>query len=825
MKFYTLAYLLACMLFFVSFSLNGQERPGGIASPGLIVKGTILDLQNNTPLEFATISIFSKSDSSLITGAMTDVDGRFELSVRPGGMYAVAEFIAFSPKTIDILIDRESIRSGNRTVDLGNIGLTVSGIELAGIEVRAEKSETQFTLDKRVFNVGQDLANQGGTAQDILDNVPSVTVDLEGQVSLRGSAGVRILIDGRPSGLAGDNANGLRSIPANMIDRIEVITNPSARYEAEGMAGLINIVLKKDKGSGFNGSFDLSGGVPNSAGIGANVNYRKGNVNWFLNYGLNSRNNPGNSTVFQTQDRADGTYIQDVISDRNRKSLSNSVRFGIDILPSDKETITGSFLFRKSDEDNFSSIIYDNYFNDFPDNLTSSTVRTDDQEEYDQNLEYTVNYRREFSNQDHKLEASVQFQNNFEDQYSDFLELSTVFNGTPIADLIQRSDNGESEKTWLFQLDFARPLKGNNHKYEFGARSALRHIDNDYLVEQLFDANWENLANLSNTFNYDENVHALYGIYGNKISKIGFQFGLRGEYSQVLTELIQTNERNDRNYFNLFPSAHINYELEASNQLQISYSARMRRPRFWDLNPFFSFSDSRNMFSGNPNLNPELTDSYEISHIKYWDKVTLTSSFFYRHTDDTIERIVKFNSDGTTSMRPENLATRNDFGLEFTFSYTGLKWWRLDGNANFFRTITDGKNVDATFTADDITWFGRMTSRFTVFKDMDIQLRYNYRAAVDNAQGRNNAMQSVSLGISKDFFNKQATVTLSAPDIFNGRRRQGITIGEGFYRRSDFQWRREVISLSLNYRINQNKKRQRSEGGDGEGFEGGEQSF
>ncbi|MEL6123857.1 MAG: TonB-dependent receptor plug domain-containing protein, partial [Bacteroidota bacterium] len=268
-------------------SLAAQRPTNGRPARGqgqrtLQVKGQIIDQATTMGLEFATVSIFRSGDSTLITGGLADLDGKFSVDTRPGPQYAVVEFIGYDQLIMDVPIDRQAIRAAGGVIDLGTLALSAEGIELEGVTVRAERSETQFSLDKRVFNVGQDLANQGGSAQDILDNVPSVTVDVEGEVSLRGSNGVRILIDGKPSGLANqDNANGLRAIPANLIESVEVITNPSSRYEAEGMAGIINIILKKDKGSGFNGSFDVNAGYPLQAGLGANVNYRKGNLNWF----------------------------------------------------------------------------------------------------------------------------------------------------------------------------------------------------------------------------------------------------------------------------------------------------------------------------------------------------------------------------------------------------------------------------------------------------------------------------------------------------------------------------------------------------------------
>ncbi len=801
---------------------NWQGQRGQGQVPQISIKGVVTDQESNMPLEFATVSIFSLRDSSLVTGGLTDETGAFSIDTRPGRFYGLIEYISYEAKVIDIPFDREALRSGNRTIDLGSIVMVESGTILEAVEIRAERSETQFSLDKRVFNVGKDLANQGGTAQDILDNVPSVTVDIEGAVSLRGSSGVRILVDGKPSGLANqDNANGLRSIPANLIDQVEVITNPSARYEAEGMAGIINIILKKDKGSGFNGSFDVTGGYPDRAGAGANVNYRKGNVNWFANYGLNYRTSPGQGESFQYQDFGDDRRYQETTRDMERSGLSNSIRFGIDFIPSEKEILTGAFLYRRSDEDNFGAVQYWDYLNQFPDNLLSTTIRTDDEREDESNLQYSLNYKKEFSNRNHTFEATVQYQDDIESEGSDFRETSTVLVGSPIADLLQRSNNDEAVKEWLFQVDFNKPINEDG-KFELGARSSLRMINNDYLVEELQDGDWITLVGLSNDFNYDENVFAAYAIYGDKVNKFSYQFGLRGEYSDILTELLQTNEVNDRSYANLFPSTFLNYEFAPGSTIQTSYSRRIRRPRFWDLNPFFTFSDSRNTFSGNPNLDPEFTDSYEVNYIKYMDNLTITGGLFYRHTNDKIQRILIFNPDGTTNRTPQNLATGDDYGVELTFQYSGLSWLRLDGNANFFRQEVNGQNVDNNFSAKTTTWFGRMTSRLS-FWNSDLQLRFNYRAPRETVQGRSNGIASVDVGWSKDVMNKQGTLTLSVRDLFNSRRRAGETIGDGFYREDEFQWRARSASLTFNYRINQKKRRQRDmDRGGGEDFEGGQ---
>ena len=819
--------LLALTLFITSDLIaqrntRGQRGQGG-ERPEITIKGIVVDQSTGNPLEFATVSLFSKRDSSLVGGGLTELDGTFSLTAKIGPMRAEIEYISFEKLVIDdVPFDRDAIRSGNRIIDMGTIQMSSSTELLEEVEIVAEKSETQFSLDKRVFNVGKDLANQGGTAEDILDNVPSVTVDIEGAVSLRGSSGVRILIDGRPSGLAGgDNANGLRSIPANMIDKVEVITNPSARYEAEGMAGILNIVLKKQKGGGFNGSFDLNGGYPASAGVGANVNYRKDKVNWFANYGLRYRESPGSGYYNQSQERDNDLFIQQQVSERNRTGLSNSIRFGIDYFPREKETITGSFLYRSSDEDNLASLTYNDFLNS-PDNLVTTTLRTDDEREEESNLEYSINYNKEYSSRKHTLNATLQYRDKKESEFSDFFENVTFSTVSDIPDVIQKSENEEGEMNVLFQLDFTRPLEGEDHQYELGIRSNLRDIDNDYAVSQLEDGDFVNLVGLSNNFEYDEDVHALYGIYGRKFGKVGMQAGLRAEQSHVVTSLLQTNEINDRNYFGLFPSMHLNLEITEGNAVQVSYSRRIRRPRFWDLNPFFTFSDSRNTFSGNPNLDPEYTDSYEIGNIKYFESGTISGSFFYRRTTDVIQRILEFRPDGTTNRQPENLAERDDYGLELTFQYSGLKWWRVDGNANFFRSITNGQNLDDGLQADTYTWFARMTNRFTFWDDSNLQLRLNYRAPRETTQGKTKSITSIDIGFSKDL-SKDVTMTLGVRDLLNSRKRRGETIGDGFFRESEFQWRARSANLAINYRINQKKKRSR--GGDRGGFEGGEGEF
>ncbi len=818
--------LIFCLSSIIHLS-QAQERggrpggkPGGGGPPEINVKGQIVDAITNAPLEFATISLFSKRDSSVVGGNLSDENGNFDIKATGFRMYAVIEFIGYERKLIDnVKLDKDQMRAGIREIDMGIIQLGQDGIELDEVEVRADKSETQFSLDKRVFNVGKDLANKGGTAQEILDNVPSVTVDIEGVVSLRGSTGVRILVNGRPSNLASaDNANSLRQIPASMIEKIEVITNPSARYEAEGMSGIINIILKKEDRSGFNGSIDVSAGFPGNAGVGLNLNYRKGKINWFASYGLNYRTNPGTGLLYQELDARDTLFITNQTRDSERKSLSNTFRGGIDYYISEKETLTGAIQYKISDEDNFAEYVYNDYYETI-DNLIGVSNRTDDEFENESGLEYSLNYRKEFSSRKHTLNITASYEDDLETEGSKLNEIFDSKIDIPDFNLEQQTNNSEGSKQWLAKADYVKPL-GKDHQYEFGVRSSFRTITNDYLVEDKVGDVWIDDINISNNFIYNEDIYAAYAQYGNRLGKFSYQIGLRGEYGKIRTELKQNNEINNRDTFNLFPSAFLNYEINEGNKLQINYSRRIRRPRFWSLNPFFTLSDRRNFFSGNPNLNPEYTDSYELNYLKFWEKATFTSGIYYRHTKGAIERVRYVNDDGTTTMLPENLAEREDFGLEFIVSYSALKWLRLDANVNAFRSVTDGTNLDDSFEADAFTWRGSMSTKFSFWKS-DLQIRTNYRAPRVTVQGKNKSITSIDVGWSKDFLKrKNATLTLSIRDLLNSRKRRYENFGDNFYREGEFQWRSRSINLNLNYRINQRKQRKRKGGFGGGGGEG-----
>jgi ferric enterobactin receptor len=774
------------------------------------IKGVLIDEQSK-PIPFGTVTLHQKSDSAMVTGSISDEAGKFELHTKPGSFWMKVTVVSYQDRRIP------AIQVVDKTVDLGKLILKATTKRLDEVIVKGERSQMELSLDKRIFNVGKDLANAGGTAVDILSNVPSVAVDAEGNVSLRGSNSVRILIDGKPSGLVSlKGGSGLQQLQGSSIERVEVITNPSARYEAEGMGGIINIVLKKEHKEGINGSFDLITGYPSNFGVAANVNYRRKNLNFFVNYTASYRNTPGRSSLYQELYRNDTTFITQQNSTNRLKGLNNSARAGLDYFFDPKNVLTASYTWRLSKGKRFADIVYRDY-QFTTNNLRSTTNRTQDETETEPNSEYALTYKRTFAREGHELTADVRYLDNWEssDQYfnQQTFQADGITASAPAT--LQRSLNDETEKQFLVQIDYIRPFSKNG-KVEAGLRSSSRDMTNDYSVTQRADnGSWTPLPGLTNDFLYEERINAAYAIIGNKARKLSYQAGLRAEMTDVTTTLRQTNDVNPRHYANLFPSVHVTYDLPRQHALQLSYSRRIRRPQYNDLSPFMTFSDNRNFWSGNPNLNPEFTNAFEIGHIKYFNKGSISSSVYYRHTDNKILSIRRVNDQGFSTTRPENLAGEHSYGAEFAGSYSPFTWWKLDGSFNFFRAVTNGSNLDVNYQSDTYSWFTRMISRFTIWKSTDIQLRGNYEAPQQTPQGRRKALATLDLSVSKDLFNNNGTLTLNVLDVFNSRRFRSITEGPNFYAESSSQFRLRQFNLTLSYRLRQAKKKVK-EGGEGE---------
>ncbi len=793
MKFVCLSLLFFVALLVPLHDLVAQQKGK--------LRGTVQESGKTSPLPFATVGVYTQKDS-LVGGGIADEKGNFEVDLPHGSFYALVEFMGFEALKSSTF----SLSPKQNVVDLGTISLQSSTADLDEVVVQGEKTLMELSLDKRVFNVGKDLANAGGNASDILMNLPSVAVDPEGNVRLRGSANVRILIDGKPSGLVSfKGSSGLRQLPANLVERVEVITNPSARYEAEGMAGVINIILKKDNKQGFNGSGEVILGSPLNLGLTTNLNYRKNRINWFVNYGLAKRNSPGRGELYQEVYQADGsTLILNQGTSSIVHSLNNSLRAGLDYFFSEQSILTASYVWRRSDAHRITDIRYEDYRNTLS-NYLGYTLRRQDETEDEPNKEAILNFKKRFDQKGKELNASFTYLNYWERSDQLFTQTSyDIFSSAlPKGALTQTSLNDEYENQYLLQVDYTQPF-ATKGKIETGIRTSFREMENDYIVQEKQESGiFETIDGLDNVFLYDENILAVYGIVGNEWAKWSYQAGLRAEYTDIETRLVETKESNPRSYTNLFPSGHLNYKANEKNAFQLSYSRRIRRPVYNDLSPYVTFSDQRNFFSGNPNLNPEFTDSYELGHILYGEKSTLFSTVYYRSTQDKIQRIRSVGENGFSVTAPYNLIGEESYGLEFSGDYAASSWWKLDFNANFFYATVDGSNLNQNFQATTTSMLFRQSSRFTLPKGWDLQVRGNYEARRKTAQGVQKGIFFLDLSASKKILNQRGTLILNVADVLNSRINRYITEGSNFFMEGESQMVLRQTNLTFTYRIKQ----------------------
>ena len=775
---------------------------GLLAQNTATVSGTVADEESGQPLEFAAVALLSLSDSSVVQGTVADLDGKFTLKASPGEYLLRVNFLSY------ITLYKGPIPlSGNTS--LGTLALRADAVSLQAVEVVGERSRVEMTLDKRMYNVGEDLANIGGSAADALGNIPSVTVDVDGTVNLRGSSNVRILANGKPSGLTSlSSTEALQQLPANAIERVEVITNPSARYDAEGTAGIINIVLKKNQERGFNGTVNLSGGYPTTVDGSLNLNYRKGIVNVFGLYGLGYDNRPGGG-LSSRLDTKTGELL-DQYQTFYRSNLTHTMRAGAELFFNEYTTLTGSVVLRSGKGTVDSQIDFLRY-NDAGD-LISRQDRNSLEQQVEPNVDYNVIFTRTFPQEGREFSAQFQLGNSSEQELTDIIEqdldpTSEEEIGIP---LLQRSSVVEDNENLLLTADYIHPFGGGG-QFEAGYRGTMRDISNNYLLEQYntTGVGWETLNGQADNLSYGENVHAAYAIVGQDFDLISVQGGLRAEYTDIDITSLESGETATKDYLNFFPSAFLTYEPTQANSWQLSYSRRVQRPRFRQLNPFSGFFNSQNIRLGNPDLNPEFTHSIEGTYIRNTEIGTYLTSLYYRYTQGEIEYITTFE-DSVTITRPINLGTENSYGLELGTSLDATKWLRIDGDLNFFRAITQGTYLDQDFYADAFSWSGRLNANMK-FDPLNAQTIFRYRAPRNTTQGRRLARYSLDVNVSKEILNGNGTVSLRVRDLFNSNIGRSITEGEGFYQTSEFQWRRRQFTGTFIYRINQKNREERGE--------------
>lgn len=761
-------------------------RVKGQNIPLVTIKGKIISSQTKDPVAGATIILSATDPLIKKQSLVSDAGGSFSIRVQPAVYELRIEAVNQQPYIL------AGFRINSDTV-LTPVLLEPAVKQLANVSVVAAKSDIEFKAEKKVFNVGKDILSKGGNATDVLNNVPSVSVDPMGNISLRGNGNVRILINGKPSMLT--TIEGIRQIQAASIEKVEVITNPSSAYEAQGSAGIINIILKKNFQYGFNASVQGTIASPTNNVVNANTSYKTKKVNIFSNMGYRY------NKFFSTEDQHRVNKTGDESEMRQRNEYKNSARninfyVGMDYYINEQNALTGSYYFAR--RDNKDTGLYQYRYFDQSGNPDSSVTRFEDYKEPQVFHGIELNYVRTFKKPGRKLTTSVQY-NFWNDDENQRIAQSKAGAGVVGAfDIVSRDI--ESSDDVFIQGDFVSPV-GKEGRLETGVRGDLRSIRSEYSASM----NGANLSQYENKLFYDENIYGAYLQYGNKYKKINYLLGLRTEFSNISIADRKKTIDKVKNYINLFPTAHLQYSMKNNYELQVSYSRRINRPRFWQLNSFAGLSDTRNLRVGNPDLDPMYTNVFELGMLKKAGKLTINPSVYYQHSTDYFDFIRKQNTDGTFLNTPVNLATERRFGAELALIYNPFDWWRLSTDLNFYQFSQKGEYAGDRYAVSDKTWLGTFRSSLKFPKVVSVDISVNYRAANKDVQSITRAQYRANIGLSRDLLGDRISLVFSANNIFDSQESREITETPDYYFDSHFKRLGRQFSFTTVYRFNRKK--------------------
>lgn len=750
----------------------------------MTITGKVIEGAGGGPIEFATVLVGEPASKKPITGTTTLEDGSFVLKTDAPSFYIEVSFIGFTKKTFD----NPTIVDGK--IDLGTITLTEDSQQLDEVVVAGEISQTEFKLDKRIFNVGKDLSSTGASALEVLNNVPSVNVNIEGQVSLRGSQGVQMLINGKPSVIANEQGNALGTLTADMIERIEVITNPSAKYDAEGTSGIINIVLKKEEKKGLNGAVTLNTGVPNNHSLGLSLNRRTEKFNLFSQLGFGRRTFPSDNET-ENRNLVDNIYISSIGRSDKNETFFNLI-LGTDYHINDYNvlTLSGNFAYEWEKENSDADFSFFDAGNSLTDAFRRRELTTATNPKY----QYELQYKKDFEgNEDQSLLISATGNLFAKDQSSEFDNITTLGDAD---DTQQRTRTDFKQAEYTFKVDYTHPFS-EKYTIETGAQYQINDVANDFAISDLVNGSFIDNPDLTNVFEWVQKVLGVYGTAAYEGNKWGIKLGVRMENTDVGTLLQSTNERNNQNYSNFFPSGHTSYKVNDNFSLQAGYSKRIFRPRLWDLNPFFNIRNNFSIRTGNPNLQPEFTDSYEITSIHKLGKTSLNFAVFYRHTDDVVERVIFFE-DNVSISRPENIGINNTTGIEFNAKYIPNNWLTLTNDFNYSHFMREGAFEGTSFDFKGNQWSTRLTSKLKLPADIDVELIGNYLSGFRTFQQEVSENLFMDFGARKKILKGKAILNLSVRDVFASRISERITNQPNFYLR-DFRQQGRFVTFGVSF--------------------------
>jgi len=763
------------IIFFIIFSIQYS-----FAQKGQITG--IIQEKQDIPISYVTVTLKDTGNRAIAAG-ISDAKGIFRLEDVTAGNYTVSYALAGFQT-----ISRPVVVKPGDVVNVGKIVLESDTKLLQEVSVTGQRSSVSLKLDKKVFEVGKDILSQSGAVTDLLNTVPSVSVSPGGEISLRGNSNVLVLIDGRRTGLTQSNA--LEQVPADQVERVEVITNPSSRFDAGGSAGIINIILKKNKKAGFSGQLRLVGGIPNETRISPSLNYKSDKLNLFATYGIRLSDYVGLYTMKQSTGLSGTPADLNRRQDENRHDDAKLLYFGADFKINDHNTITAAFL-RNSTHDHDKTQL--NYLYSNKSNvMDSSLTRKGESWEKRSYNQFEFNYTKNFAKAGKKLTVDMQY--DFWDSDKDWnLSTRKVFPSAVDLPSIKTSSMGAS-KDFMIKTDMVQPLDSTS-TLEFGLKLEDRRVNSDFIAEQQNSAGWEIIDQIDNHLLYKELIGSAYVQFSGKTGTLSYQAGVRGELTHIGIEDRAGSYTNEKNYNRLFPTLNVSYRFNEQTTLQGSYSKRINRPRLNMIYPFNELTDLTSRYVGNPDLNPSYANVFEFAFLKNWKALTFNPSLYYQRNTGVMEDYTFRNPEGLFIMMPVNINRETRYGLELSVLYNPFKWLQVNTELNLFHYAEQGSYKDQSFDYSGNTLTARVSAQLKLKNKLAFQTLYNFRGANATAQTHTDALHNIDFGLSKTFLKDKATLMFDVSNLFGLRKSNSRTAG------ADYEISQTSIPNAARYRL------------------------
>lgn len=752
-------------LVFVSFFISTfrlYAQPQGPPQIGTVI-GIVSDTVTGQAIEYASVVIITKSDSAVKGGTVTAADGSFSITKLPPGEFMVRiTFMGYrewysKPFTISF---------SSTQFDAGAIRLHPNSKELGTVEITEQRSDYTNSIDKKVYDVNQNIVNTGGTATDVLQNIPSVTVDIDGKVSLRGSENVTILIDGKPSGMTGEDRNAvLQQIPASMIERIEVITNPSAKYDAQGMSGIINIITKKEKGKGYNGTINGGVGTGNKYNGGININARTDKANFFGSYNYRYEDRWGTFHSEQSTFTTDTSFAYRSVSGSLNTNTFHGARLGTDIYFNPYNTLSLSAGYALRGEEKTDSTNY--VFLDSAGVVSSDFNRRVDGTDKTHTIDGALDFRKSFPGSNRTFSSAASFSTNQRSILNSFRLSSYGYENEPY----QTNKANNEFYSVTAQADYAHPVS-DSFKIESGIKYSLRMYVNEQAgyqynyVTEIYSSD----PRFADLFEYSEHVGAAYVQMNMHRGKFDYLGGVRAEYTNLSGSSSSQDTTFVKDYLNLFPNAAVRYTAKSGTEMQLSYGRRLNRPGNYQLNPYIDYSDSINLRSGNPYLNPEFIHSFDFTVAKHAAKYSWSVTLYYRHSDNVITFMRTF--DPATNLgfvQPVNYTSADNYGTEVVLRVPFKKKGNVMLSGSAYLNEINGDNIEAALQSEAFMWNARVSFTYKIFKPTTLQISGMYFSPFIGPVGQFWMVGGVDVGVRQEIFKGKAQISANLSDVFNTR--------------------------------------------------------